>query len=319
MNHSARVLAVALALVTPSPSLRAQAVDEAKFCADLKEVVGHTKDDFASFRQKANNSNEWAPNVVLPGQQRCAIQRTTKRTAYACESEKFPQPNLASAAADANLKRAQACLGKQWKLQTGFSEFFTGINDIDAEQAIIFSVEKDIPHPRYFVSMRVYRMFQQPLEPDPRPAAEIAPTDYCTDLTKVVASGKGEFSAIIENVKPDKVGLRFHWLSNTQLAGWRDCYVHGDEGKPQCRYLSCKVGPMPVQAEADKLRDKVAADIKQCLGAGWNAGRTRGSDGIVATRITGATAAAYVEAAPSKSLYSQAWNLDLSVRLDQCK
>jgi hypothetical protein len=299
-------------------SADAQTVTTDTFCGALKEIIRHTKNDFSSFRESAIGTTEWTPKLVLPGQQRCYIQKT-KGISYICESARLPTLERAAALSEENLRRAKECLGRLWKPNTSFVDSFVGLSDADNEQSIIFSTEKDSPYPRYFALVRINRMYQQPLEPDAKPANALMRRSYCGELSKVVRSGQTNFSELTESSNLNRVGTRNHWQLREPLPGWQDCYVHGDDDKPQCRYMSCTVGPMTTRAEAEKLRDIVAMEVKTCLGADWAAGATRRTDGVLATRITGRSATAYVEAAPSKSLYSEAWNLDLSVRLDVCK
>jgi len=54
----------------------------------------------------------------------------------------------------------------------------------------------------------------------------------------------------------------------------------------------------------------------KCLGSTWSIGRNRGTDGVLALRLIGARADPYVVFRPSKSLYTEAWNLNIDVNLD---
>src|SRR6266498_2200714 len=88
---------IAFTLIASASSIRAQPPED-QYCAVLREIVGHTKNDFASFKAKATaRNNEWTPLRVLPDQQQCVVRQTPKTISYACESAKLPQQNLAAA------------------------------------------------------------------------------------------------------------------------------------------------------------------------------------------------------------------------------
>ena len=234
-----------------------------------------------------------------------------------CQSPKFGSREKASEFAAVTLERASACLGKLWEKQSALSEFFTALNDDENQRTVIVGVGQSIsPIDEYFVEIQIARMFQQPLEPPAQSAAEAQPAGYCTDIQRMVESGKSFFADLIKGMQPERTGRRTHWRSGTQLPGWQDCFVHEENDKPACRYVSCSAGPLIDQREAAAVMEKVAAETRACLGKSWAIGKSRQTDGTINMRVIGETAQAYVEVRPSKSLYSGAWNVKLDVSLD---
>ena len=314
-------LGIAFSLCGAGPSCGADTKANANmtdvYCTQLKEIVAHTKNDFANLAGAQVEEGKWKATAVLPGQDTCYISKS-KSINFICEFGHYAKKADGLLQSQRLLDQSQKCLGKLWVKQTALSEFFTGLADEENGRSIIFSVGQHISaDEEYFVRVQIYRMFQQPLEPEAKTAGEKKPGSYCGQLKQVIASGKDYFAGLIVNSRKEAIGNRTHWLSAIQLQGWSDCWVHEVAGHKQCRYLSCSLGPYVDKSEAAKSMESVTNDSKGCLGSVWNVGRTRQTDGTIDTRITGDGDGPYVEVRQSKSLYSGAWNLNLDVLLDQ--
>lgn len=311
----AAILAAGCAISTSAAQSVQAGSDDENFCTHLKEIVQHTKNDFAGITNNQIDDHSFATSIILPDQELCYIMRS-KSINYMCESQHFDSKEKASGFAAATLQRASACLGKLWEKQSALSEFFTALNDEEHQRSFIVSVGQNSPFDEYFVQIQIARMYQQELEPPAQSAAQAQPAGYCTDLKRMIDSGISFFDELIGKAPPEKTGRRSHWRSEIQLPNWQDCFVHQENDKPACRYVSCSVGPLIDQKEAAAIMKGIAAETKACLGKGWAIGKARQSDGTINLRLIGETAQAYVEVRPSKSLYTGAWNVKLDVSLD---
>ena len=48
-------------------------LDDKTYCASLKEIVDHTRNDFSDIRTNNTGPDEWAVRIVLHTQERCTI------------------------------------------------------------------------------------------------------------------------------------------------------------------------------------------------------------------------------------------------------
>ena len=287
-----------------------------RYCETLKRLVEHTREDFSSLERGAAGPDRRRAAIALPESKSCYISHG-KSISFICESKRFKDKAEAVRSRDDMRESALRCLGRFWEKQDQMMEFFIGLNDQENKRSIVFAADSEAtPEGAYYVRTQIYRMFQQKLEPEARPAEQTKPAGYCESLKHVVSSASRQFNDLIAGAEKNVIGGRAHWRSNTRLRGWKDCYVHEAGNRPSCRYYSCGTDPVPRREDVQKLTEAVTADVRSCLGETWQQASNKQSDGSVSARVKGPGDGPVVEIRPSKSLYSDAWTLRIDVELD---
>jgi hypothetical protein len=281
-------------------------------CEALKALVEQTPKDFALLlRGVPAGPDRWQVSFSLPGSRQCYIQKT-KRILYVCGSDILPDGSDSISLRDERVEVIHDCLGPAWTKNTQFSDDFISLNDPAGERTVIVSVEKDSPFPRYYLSTQIARMNQLPLETPPQSVEQVRPRGYCDALKSVLADSHQEFSQSTQNVDQNTFPNRAHWRSNNQLPGWNDCFVHEWNGRKDCRYLTCGVGNVVDRKQSGVLMGRISSDIRSCLGASWRESRIGEAGETIGVRLVSRDHP-LIELHPSKSLYSDAWGLDLQI------
>nr|WP_129545774.1 hypothetical protein [Methylorubrum zatmanii] len=280
-------------------------------CEALKKVIPHTQNDFALLKDKKTSSNSWSISMTIPGTKSCYLKQR-ERISLDCESEPLvaaPDDSFAlrSFAAPLRAQRADAikeCLGPTWTRQATFEEFFSGVNDVDAERSIIINVDRDNMFDPPYLRTSIARMNQVPLEQPPRSISDVKPTGYCNAAKEALIGAQAKFSSLIKNSERNDLGRHVLWKSDTDLPGWTQCYVHEWFKKENCRYLTCTAGPVSGDGQAEELMKVVTSDLIACLGKGWRKNAIRDTAGVRGTRFI-AQGNPIIELKPSESLYAK--------------
>ncbi len=278
-------------------------------CETLKALLEQAPKDFALLRGAPQGLDKWRVYQNLPGSRECFIQKT-KRIMYVCYSEILPSGVVPQFARNERADAIHACLGPAWTKLTEFSEFFISINDAESTRSVTVTVESD-PF-GYYLSTTLARMNQLPLEPPPQTVEQLQPHGYCDALKVAVADSRQKFSQAIKDVERNISLNSFHWRSNNQLPGWNECFVHEWNDNENCRSLACRLGNVAEEKQSRLLMDKISLDMRSCLGPTWRENKTRRTDGVAGTRLVSRDNPV-IELQPSKSFYSDAWGLDLSI------
>jgi hypothetical protein len=250
-------------------------------------------------------------SLSLPGSQECFLQKT-KRVIYVCGSKILPPGVIPLQARDERADAIHACLGPAWMKMDALSEFFIAFNDPASDRSVEVSVEKVAHYERYYLSTTVARMNQLPLDDPPQTVEQLRPSGYCDALKATLADSRQKFLQSIKGAERNALPNRVLWRSNNQLPGWKDCFVHEWNGREDCRYLTCSLGNVADRMQAELLLDHTFSDVKACLGPEWRKSITRLTDGRVGDRLVSRDNPV-IELHPSKSLYSEAWGLDLQI------
>lgn len=296
-------------------------------CEALKKITQHIRNDFALLRDKQLSGDQWSVSLTIPGSKSCYLKQR-KRVSYECESEPLvaaPDDSFAlrSFAAPLRAQRADAikeCLGPTWARQSMFEEFYSGVNDVDADSGIIVNVDRDNMLDPPYLRTSIARMNQIPLEEPPRSIVDVKPTGYCNAVKGALASVQTKFTSLIQSAEKNDLGRRILWKSDTDLPGWGKCYVHEWSRQENCRYLTCSVGPVLGDDQAGELLKVITSDLNACLGKGWRTNVIRNTSGARGIRFL-AQGNPIIELKTSNSLYAKdSRYVDLSVRAEAvCK